>query len=86
MYRKGEKGDHMYFIDSWSVEVVTKDGSMAIRDPGDFFGEGALLHCQGLRSATIKCQTPVHALEISREYFEKYIAQSESNLLATLKE
>lgn len=86
VYREGEKGDHMYFIDSGSVEVVTKDGSVAIRHPGDFFGEGALLHSQGLRSATIKCQTPVHALEISREYFEKYIAQSDSNLLATLKE
>jgi CRP-like cAMP-binding protein len=39
-----------------------------------------------LRSATIKCDTPVHAMEISREYFEKYLAKSDSGLLLTLRE
>jgi CRP-like cAMP-binding protein len=38
------------------------------------------------RSATIKCDTPVHAMEISREYFEKYLAKSDSGLLLTLRE
>ena len=39
-----------------------------------------------LRSASIKCDTPVHAMEISREYFEKYLAKSDSDLLMTLRE
>jgi CRP-like cAMP-binding protein len=51
-----------------------------------FKGEGALLHPQKIRSATIRCKTPVHAIEIKREYFEKYIASSESGLLLTLRE
>ena len=38
------------------------------------------------RSATIRCNTPVHAMEISREYFEKYLAKSDSGLLLTLRE
>lgn len=28
----------------------------------------------GIRSATIRCVTPVHAIEVPREYFEKYLA------------
>ena len=46
-----------------------------------------MLDPQRIRSATIRCKTPVHAMEISREYFEKYIAaSSDSGLLLTLKE
>lgn len=67
----GDTGNHMYFISSGTIEVSTKDGSRVERGAGDFFGEGALLHPKKVRSATIKCKTPVHALEISREYFEK---------------
>jgi serine/threonine protein kinase len=74
VYREGEKGNNMYFINSGRVEVSTKAGFHTNTDQGDFFGEGALLDPRGLRSASIKCLTPVHAIEISREYFEKYLA------------
>ena len=76
VYQEGDIGNHMYFIDSGTVEVQTESGSRAFRSQGDFFGEGALLHPKRIRSATVKCLTPVHALDISREYFEKYIALS----------
>ena len=52
----------------------------------DFFGEGALLHPQKIRSGTIQCKTPVHAIEVSREYFEKYMKSSGSNLSLNLRE
>mmetsp|Transcript_9084 Transcript_9084/g.21605 ORF Transcript_9084/g.21605 Transcript_9084/m.21605 type:complete len:776 (-) Transcript_9084:1007-3334(-) len=86
VYREGAKGNHMYFIDSGTIEVETADGSWATRSQGDFFGEGALLHPKGRRSATVRCKTPVHAMEISRAYFEKYISSAESGLFLTLKE
>mmetsp|Transcript_21242 Transcript_21242/g.38364 ORF Transcript_21242/g.38364 Transcript_21242/m.38364 type:complete len:865 (-) Transcript_21242:249-2843(-) len=86
VYKEGDKGDHMYFINSGSIEVSTKDGSVVQRKQGKFFGEGALLHPEGLRSGTIKCLTPVHAIEISREYFEKYLTNSESGLFLSLRE
>lgn len=76
VYSEGDIGNHMYFINSGIIEVVTKDGSVSRRHHGDLFGEGALLHPQKIRSATIHCLTPVHAIEISREYFEKYLASS----------
>ena len=82
VYREGDIGNHMYFINSGVIEVTTEDGSLTRRGPGDFFGEGALVNPTKIRSATIQCVTPVHAIEISREYFEKYMAASEEDGLS----
>ena len=75
----------MFFINSGTVSVETT-GTVVKRGPGDFFGEGALLSPSQRRSATIRCDTPVHAMEISREYFERYLAKSDSDLMLTLRE
>lgn len=85
VYKEGDKGNHMYIINSGIVEVK-KGESIVDRGPGNFFGEGALFHPRGTRSATVRCKTPVHLLEISREYFDKYLAESDPNLLLTLRE
>jgi len=77
MYRESDIGNHMYFINSGTVEVTCKGGTKSRRSNGDFFGEGALLHPRKIRSATIQCVTPIHAIEISREYFEKYMSESD---------
>ena len=74
IYREGEAGHSMFFLNSGTIEIFTKDGYRAQRQSGEFFGEGALLNPNQIRSASIKCVTPIHAIEISREYFEKYIA------------
>lgn len=76
----------MYFINSGKITVSTNAGSVVFRGKGDFFGEGALLNPKKTRSATIRCDTPVHAMEISREYFEKYLATSDSGLFLELRE
>jgi serine/threonine protein kinase len=86
VYRQGEKGNHMYFIESGSIQVDTKDGLVAVRHQGDFFGEGSLLRPDSTRSGTITCQTPVHVLQISREFFEKYLKEADNQVLLTLKE
>jgi serine/threonine protein kinase/CRP-like cAMP-binding protein len=74
IYHEGDKGHCMYFINSGRVEVFTKDGFKTITEQGNFFGEGALLDQKGRRNASIRCVTPVHVIEISREYFQKYLA------------
>lgn len=74
IFEEGDEGDSMFFINSGRVEVTTKEGFTAITDQGDFFGEGVLLKKDGRRTATIKCITPLHAIEIGRDYFEKYVA------------
>jgi serine/threonine protein kinase len=85
VYREGDVGNAMFFINSGSIEVSTQEGHTSIRRQGENFGEGALLHPKRIRSATVRCVTPVHAIEISREYFEKFIAE-ESGLKLNLRE
>ena len=86
VYREGEMGNQMYFISSGTITVSTKTGFTVARGPGDFFGEGALLSNTKRRSATVHCNTPVHAMEVSREYFDKYLAKSDSALFMFLRE
>ena len=75
IYHEGDTGNAMFFLNSGKIEVSTKDGfRIVLGEPGSFFGEGALLHPDRVRSGSIKCLTPVHAIEVSREYFEKYLA------------
>lgn len=76
VYNEGDIGNHMYLINSGTVSVRSNDGIVNKRHAGDFFGEDALLHPNKVHSTTIKCKTPVHVIEISREYFEKYTASS----------
>jgi CRP-like cAMP-binding protein len=85
IYHEGERGHNMYFINSGRVEVFTRDGFKTVTEQGDFFGEGALLNKTARRNATIKCLTPVHAIEISKEYFEKYLKEGSDTALS-LKE
>jgi serine/threonine protein kinase len=86
VYNEGDIGNHMYIINSGTIEVTTSNGSRAERSQGDFFGEGALLHPKSIRSGTIRCKTPVHVIEISREYFQKYLQSSELGLMLAVKE
>ena len=44
------------------------------------------MHPEGSRSGTIGCVTPVHDIEISWEYFEKYLASSSNGLFLNLQE
>jgi CRP-like cAMP-binding protein len=82
VYHEGDEGNVMYFINSGTIEVYTRDGfNKTVRKAGDFFGEGALMHPMKIRSASIRCVTPVHAIEISREYFEKYLATEEGAMV-----
>jgi CRP-like cAMP-binding protein len=73
VYREGDQGDQMYFINSGTIQVSTSDGHVSKRGQGDTFGEGALLHKSRRNTSTIKCVTPVHAIEISRSYFDKFL-------------
>lgn len=70
----------MYFLDSGTVEIYSKDFKEIVHS-GDFFGEGALLHPKKIRSANVRCLTPIHAIEVSREYFEKYMAADKDAVL-----
>lgn len=86
IYREGEEGNEMFFINSGVVEISTKDGFKLRLQQGDFVGEGALLSPNKTRSATVKCVTPVHVIEVNREYFDKYLSTCQPNLNLKMRE
>ena len=67
-----------------SVEVYSGDFKQVLH-AGACFGEGALIASHKRRSASVRALTPIHAIEISREYFEKYMAK-DNDAVITLRE
>mmetsp|Transcript_18186 Transcript_18186/g.51792 ORF Transcript_18186/g.51792 Transcript_18186/m.51792 type:complete len:845 (-) Transcript_18186:187-2721(-) len=86
VYREGDIGNRMYFINSGTVTVETRSGFFSPRSAPAYFGEGSLFDPSKRRSATVRCETPVHTLSIDREYFEKYLEDSDPNLFLELRE
>ena len=86
VYREGEEGNHMFFINSGVVEISSSDGFRLTVGQGDFVGEGALLSPDRTRSATVQCVTPVHVIEISRAQFEKYLSASHQDINLKIRE
>lgn len=86
LYREGDIGNHMYFINSGKIEVSTKDGFRAVLQHGDTCGEGGLMNENRKRSATLRTMTPVHLIEVDREHFLKYLIGSDSALGIKLRE
>jgi HD-GYP domain-containing protein (c-di-GMP phosphodiesterase class II) len=85
VFREGEPGDSFYVIKSGHVQVIqlSKDSKeeliMAQLDPGDTFGEMALLIGQS-RSATIKTSDEVELYQLKRDDFT-YLMQYNPELL-----
>ena len=67
MYREGEIGNCMYFINSGTISVETA-GSVVKRGPGDFFGEMSLLTGEA-RTATVKAATDLTVLVLGPREF-----------------
>jgi len=72
IFQAGDIGDCMYVINSGKVEIHTRKGEViSILRNGDFFGEGSLLQSNNIRFACARALTPVDAIKISREDFER---------------
>jgi len=77
IFRAGEIGEAMYFINSGKVEIQTRKGQLVhILRHGDFFGEGSLLEENNHRFSSAKCATPVDVIKIKRSDFKTYIENS----------
>jgi CRP-like cAMP-binding protein len=71
--RQGEPGDRFYVIDSGSVDVYV-DGQPTTRlDPGEYFGEIALLR-DTPRTATVSAREDGLLLTLSRDSFVPAVA------------
>eukprot|EP00581_Thalassiosira_minuscula_P011730 CAMPEP_0183719576 /NCGR_PEP_ID=MMETSP0737-20130205/12447_1 /TAXON_ID=385413 /ORGANISM="Thalassiosira miniscula, Strain CCMP1093" /LENGTH=826 /DNA_ID=CAMNT_0025949297 /DNA_START=208 /DNA_END=2688 /DNA_ORIENTATION=+ len=83
VYNEDDDGDFMYFINSGTIEVSTRDGFRAKKGQGDYFGKGGIMGRK--RRTTITCTTPVNALRIDKDFFSKYIIKG-SPLATRLRE
>jgi CRP-like cAMP-binding protein len=64
--RRGAEGDSMFIVHDGSVSVRVDDAEVARLEPGDFFGEMALLTGEH-RTADVIALTDVVAVEIAKD-------------------
>jgi signal transduction histidine kinase len=87
---ENEVEDTFYLILEGEVEVTKVINNLEKRllktlGPGDFFGEMALIH-NVPRAATVRTLTPLIALEIRKEAFDRVLHYSSSISLAMVRE
>jgi cGMP-dependent protein kinase len=73
--QQGETADAFYAISSGQVAVYEDEGLVRTMGPGSYFGEiGLLLDVP--RTATVTARTPVRAFRLSRDGFDRVVADS----------
>ena len=73
IFRAGEPGDAMYFIQHGEIDIIATDGSvLATLGPGSFFGESALLTAR-TRNATARAADYCDVFMLNHEAFERVL-------------
>jgi CRP-like cAMP-binding protein len=74
---EGESADRLYLIVRGRAEATTMaaDGPVPLTmlEPGDLFGEVALLLPERIRTATVTALTPMHALSLHEDTFKQIL-------------
>ena len=74
IFKAGDAGDALYFIQSGSVEVISREGELITTlGEGAFFGEMALI-TNDTRSATTKASSFCDVFELHRSSFDRVTA------------
>lgn len=74
LFREGEAADSMYLILSGLVAVFNENKTIALRTPGQYFGEMALIESKP-RTASVKAVEPSILIELNKDKFENYLVQ-----------
>ncbi|MDQ7030637.1 MAG: HD domain-containing protein [Ardenticatenia bacterium] len=87
--QEGTPGECFYIIEEGHVVILKQLGDEELlitrRGPGAIVGEMALIE-EAVRSATVRAETHVRALRISREGFERMLAASSQVALDLIRE
>jgi DNA-binding SARP family transcriptional activator/CRP-like cAMP-binding protein len=75
LFREGDQGDRFYIVLEGRLEIIKgldteEERLLYLRGPGDFIGEMGFLLPSGLRTASVRAQTHVQLLEMTRETFD----------------
>jgi diguanylate cyclase (GGDEF)-like protein len=84
IFEEGEQGRSLYMLLSGAVEVSKQGKRIAEGNPGEYFGEMALIERKE-RSATLCAVGAAVVMEIPEEQFLRYIAKNPQALLALLR-
>jgi Ca2+-binding EF-hand superfamily protein len=80
VYKQGDEGDRMYFVCNGSLGESIQERTFSsvgatkrvrVLERGSYFGELALFTKHGKRTATVKCESDVKLLSISRKKVKK---------------
>lgn len=84
IFRRGEQGDSMYFIEEGKIEILFEDGKFGkTLGPGGYFGEIALLTGGNTRSATAVTTAPSQLRVIKPEVITQ-LRETHPEFLCTL--
>mmetsp|Transcript_31856 Transcript_31856/g.28207 ORF Transcript_31856/g.28207 Transcript_31856/m.28207 type:complete len:396 (+) Transcript_31856:5-1192(+) len=80
--QEGDVGEYFYIIEEGNVECIKEEGKEVIRelDPGDYFGELALIESDQKRTLTVKAKSDCKLLVLNRDTFFRVLG-SFSNYL-----
>jgi CRP-like cAMP-binding protein len=71
---EGLRGSDFFLVVSGKASVLVDGWRLATLGPGDFFGEIAILG-DGLRSASVRAETPLHCLVLANGKLETLILE-----------
>lgn len=73
--KEGDVGEYFYVIEDGQVECIKEDGQEVIRElnPGDYFGELALIEQLQKRTLTVKAKTDCKVLVLNRDIFYRVL-------------
>ncbi len=83
---RGEPGSGMYVVLDGTVTVELRGGLHTDLEPGNFFGETALLVPSAVRGARVRAATSVRCLSVPREDFLALVESEPSLALQMLRE
>ena len=89
--RENDPGDRLFIIKSGNASVIKALGTneerlLRILSPGDYTGEMSLLEPDGLRTATVRADTPLQAYEMTRPDFDELLSRNPKIAIEMLRE
>jgi CRP-like cAMP-binding protein len=74
LMREGEPGREFFVLLEGTAEVTQDGESVNSLEPGDFFGEIALIS-DGPRTATVTATSPIRTLVVTRRSFQRLVEE-----------